>query len=75
VRGAGTLRRRLEEGYAAALLSKRLATVAVDAPVTYEPETLCYRGALTADIEPLFAALGFQRLQRRIPRWQTPRFV
>jgi DNA polymerase I len=75
VRGASALRRKLEGGYAAALLSKRLATIAVDAPVTYEPEILCYRGALAADIEPLFAALGFQRLQRRIPRWQTPRFV
>ena len=75
VRGASALRRKLEVGYAAALLSKRLATIAVDAPITYEPETLCYRGALTADIEPLFAALGFQRLQRRIPRWQVPRLV
>jgi DNA polymerase-1 len=75
VRGAGTLRRRLEEGYAAALLSKWLATVAVDAPVTYEPETLCYRGAVAADVEPLFASLGFQRLQRRIPRWQAARLA
>jgi 5'-3' exonuclease len=72
LRGARALRQKLAVGQAAALLSKRLATIAVDAPVIYQAETLRYRGAMAAEVEPLFAELGFQRLHRRIPHWQPP---
>jgi DNA polymerase-1 len=72
LRGAGALRRKLEVGYDMALLSKRLATIALDAPVVYQPDALRYHGALAADVERLFTELGFARLLNRIPRWQSP---
>jgi 5'-3' exonuclease len=70
LRGASALRRKLAVGEAAARLSKRLATIALQAPVSYDAETLRYRGALTTEVTRLFTELGFERLQRRIPRWQ-----
>ena len=72
LRGAGVLRRKLEVGYDTALLSKRLATIALDAPVSYQSDALRYHGALASDVERLFTELGFERLLRRIPRWQSP---
>jgi 5'-3' exonuclease len=71
LRGAAALRRKLEAGHDTALLSKRLATIALDAPVSYQSEALRYHGALAADVERLFTTLGFERLLRRIPRWQS----
>jgi 5'-3' exonuclease len=71
LRGASALRRKLEVGYDTALLSKRLATIALDAPVIYQSETLRYHGALASDVERLFTELGFEGLLRRIPRWQS----
>ena len=67
IRGAKSLRRKLEEGREAALLSKRLATVATDAPVG-EPD-LAYRGADAARVDPLFARLGLEGVRGRIPKW------
>ena len=49
---------------------KRLATIALQAPVWYDAEALRYRGAVATEVTRLFAELGFERLQRRIPRWQ-----
>jgi 5'-3' exonuclease len=72
LRGASALRRKLEVGYDTALLSKRLATIALDAPVRYQPDALRYHGALAAAVERLFTELGFERLLRRIPHWQSP---
>lgn len=71
LRGAKSLRRKLEEGYEAALLSKRLATIALDAPVTCELDALAYHGADEAELTRLCDELGFQRLKRRIPRWKA----
>ena len=71
LRGAGVLRRKLEAGYDTALLSKRLATIALDAPVSYQSDALRYHGALASDVERLFTELGFERLLHRIPRWQS----
>jgi DNA polymerase-1 len=70
LRGASVLRRKLAAGEDAAHLSKRLATIALQAPVSYDAEALRYRGALATEVARLFAELGFERLQRRIPRWQ-----
>jgi DNA polymerase I len=70
LRGAKTLRRKLESGKAEAFLSKHLATVALDAPAVYDPAALAYHGAVAAAVEPLWDELGFQRLRGRIPRWQ-----
>jgi 5'-3' exonuclease len=70
LRGAKSLRRKLEAGKARAFLSKRLATVALDAPAVFDPEQLAYRGASAIAVEPLWDELGFQRLRGRIPQWQ-----
>jgi hypothetical protein len=50
-----------------AFLSKRLATIALDAPVTYTPDALRYQGAARTEVVALFAELGFQRLSQRLP--------
>jgi 5'-3' exonuclease len=71
LRGASALRDRLAAEEHVALLSKRLATIAVQAPVSYDAEALRYRGAIAPEVTRLFAELGFQRLQQRIPRWQS----
>jgi len=71
LRNARALRQKLEAGQESAFLSKRLATLALDAPVACAPEALYYQGAEAAVVTPLFAELGFQRLSQRIPRWQS----
>jgi 5'-3' exonuclease len=71
LRGARLLMNRLEEGREQALLSKRLATVARDAPVATDLRRLQYRGAEPAKVEALFGRLGFQHLHRRIRCWRV----
>ena len=66
LRNAKTLRQKLEAGRQAAFLSKRLATIALDAPVMCVLEVLHYRGVETTAVLPLFAELGFQRLVQRL---------
>ena len=66
LRNVKTLRQKLETGREAAFLSKRLATIALDAPVTYNPETLRYGGLETTAVLPLFEELGFRRLAQRL---------
>src|SRR5712691_6694818 len=66
LRNAKTLRQKLEAGRPAAFLSRRLATIALDAPVTCALEVLRYRGAETAALLPLFEELGFRRLVQRL---------
>ncbi len=70
VRGAKSLRRKLDEGRDDAFLSKKLATIAQDAPAEFDAESLVYHGAIEAEINPLWDELGFQRLRQRIPKWQ-----
>jgi DNA polymerase-1 len=70
LRGVKALRHKLAVGQEAAFLSKRLATIALDAPVVCDLDALHYRGAVAAEVTPLFEALGFRRLAQRIPRWQ-----
>ena len=71
LRNVKTLRQKLEAGQEIAFLSKRLATIALDAPVACAPDALRYQGAQAAAVTPLFAELGFQRLSQRIARWQV----
>ena len=66
LRNAKTLRQRLEAGRQAAFLSKRLATIALDAPVTCALEVLRYHRAETTAGLPLFEELGFRRLAQRL---------
>lgn len=70
IRGAKSLRRKLESERDTAVLSKQLATIARDAPVVYDAEMFRYRGAMASAIDPLWEELGFQRLRSRISRWR-----
>jgi 5'-3' exonuclease len=61
LRGAASVRRKLEEQREAAFLSRRLTVVAVDAPVEADLDALRCTGPDAALLEPLFARLGFGR--------------
>src|SRR5262245_3522516 len=50
LRNVKPLRQKLEAGQETAFLSKRLATIALDAPVTCAPDALHYRGAQAAAV-------------------------
>lgn len=69
LRGAKSVRQRLETGRDMAFLSKRLAIIARDAPVSYSAEAFHYHGTRHAEIMPLCEALGFQRLGQRLHAW------
>jgi 5'-3' exonuclease len=63
IRGAASIRRKLEEHRDAALLSRRLTVVARDAPADADLEALRYTGADEALVGPLFERLGFGRAE------------
>jgi 5'-3' exonuclease len=65
---AKTLRQKLVVGREAAFLSKRLATIALDAPAVYDPDTLRYSGEITTEVTSLFETLGFRRLSQQLMR-------
>jgi 5'-3' exonuclease len=71
LRGAKALQHKLAAGREMAFLSKRLATIALDAPVVCDLEALCYRGAIATEVMRLCAELGFQHVPRRVLRWQA----
>jgi len=68
LRNAKTLCQKLAVGREAAFLSKRLATIALDAPVVYDPHTLSYCAGVTTEVTSLFENLGFRRLAQQIMR-------
>jgi 5'-3' exonuclease len=68
LRQAKTLRQKLAAGQEAAFLSKRLATIALDAPAVYDPDTLRYSGGITTEVTSLFETLGFRRLSQQLMR-------
>jgi len=69
LRGAKTLYAKLAASREIAFLSKRLATVAVDAPIPSGVglDDLAYKGADPARAEALFDRLGFKTIRERIP--------
>lgn len=69
LRGARAVAGRLADGREAAFLSRRLATIARDAPVVADLGELELSGADPALIDRLFERLGFASLRERIPRW------
>ncbi len=69
IRGAGPLRRRLESQRECALLSKRLAVIATEAPVRADLEQLKLDGADRGRVGALCERLGFESLRDRIERW------
>jgi DNA polymerase-1 len=73
IRGGKALYVKLQEAREMAFLSKRLATVARDAPLPAGFEDLAgleYRGADRAAVEALCLRLGFKSLPKRIERWR-----
>jgi len=76
IRGGKSLYAKLKEAREIALLSKRLATVARDAPLPagiagkVGLADLEYRGADRAAVEALCLRLGFKSLPKRIERWR-----
>lgn len=70
VRGAGSLARKLDEQRDTALLSKRLATVALDAPYDVSPSELIWDGAHRDRVDAVFDRLGFGTIRERIPRYR-----
>lgn len=62
----GALRKRLEENHENALISKKLATIVVDAPVTFDPETFQVGDFDKEALAELFAELEFRTLGRRV---------
>ncbi len=69
IRGAKSLRGKLEAQRETALLSRRLATIATDAPATADLDELRLNGADPELVDPLFEELKFGRIRDRIPRW------
>lgn len=69
VRGARSLRRRLEADRDSAFLSKRLATLSTEAPLSSSLGDLEYSGASRARIALLSDRLGFASLPGRVERW------
>jgi DNA polymerase-1 len=64
IRNSKTLRQKLEAGQESAFLCRRLATIALDAPVTYTSDAFRYQGAPAPAATALLAELGLQRLAR-----------
>lgn len=62
LRGVSRIRRALVEGKETAFLSRRLATVRIDAPVSVELEQLRYTGPKKETLRDLFAQLEFTQL-------------
>lgn len=70
LRGAASVRARLEGCREQALLSKRLATVACDAMAPLSLDELAWRGADRALLDAFSLSTGFSRLDERVKRWR-----
>ena len=66
LRGAKTLGAKLESAREAAFLSRRLATLALDAPVSADLSELAYDGADQEEVQRVFGALGFESIGARV---------
>lgn len=69
IRGAQALQAKLAAARDSAEMSRKLAAIALDVPLSAELESLRYAGACKEEVDTLFAALGFERIQERIPVW------
>lgn len=70
IRGGKSLFTKLGTHRDLAFLSKRLATVATDAPVRADLRELAYRGADSDAVTGLFERLGFKGIRERITAWR-----
>ncbi len=70
IRGARSVRSKLEAGLASARLSRRLVTLAEDAPLDIDgelAEALAWGGPDSGALDAWFERLGFQTLRDRVP--------
>ncbi|MGB5173595.1 MAG: 5'-3' exonuclease H3TH domain-containing protein [Thermoanaerobaculia bacterium] len=70
IRGAASVKAKLESDRERAFLSKELATIYSRIPLDVTFEDLAYRGANRECVEALFQELGFDRIRNRIKIWQ-----
>ena len=70
IRGASSVKVKLEMGRDIAFLSQKLATVHCQISLNTTLEDLIYRGADRQCVEDLFEELGFERIRNRIPKWK-----
>jgi DNA polymerase-1 len=68
LRGARSVRQKLEQQREAAYLSRELARVRSDAPCSLRLQDLRYRGALGVELEPFAERWGLTRVAARVPR-------
>lgn len=68
VRGAKSLRRKLEQQRESAELSRELATVRRDVPLPVSLEALDYRGADSAELDEFAQIWGLGRVAAKVPR-------
>lgn len=69
VRGAKSLRDKLEAGREMATLSRQLVTIATDVQLQAEIARLRYDGARRTAVVPVLETLGFSHTKDRIPFW------
>jgi len=70
IRGASSVKAKLENERDMAFLSQELATVHCQIPLEVSLEDLTYRGADRECVEALFEELGFERIRNRITHWR-----
>jgi 5'-3' exonuclease len=68
LRGAKGLRRKLEDGRASAMMSRRLVDLDAQAPCDLDEEAMTYRGADSATLEAFAEKWGLGRVALRVPR-------
>ena len=71
LRGAVRIKNCLEKNRALAFLSKELATLANDVPIDLDLATTKYLGAHKEKVQDLFDQLGFNKIRKKIERWQS----
>jgi 5'-3' exonuclease len=69
IRGAASVRAKLETGREMAFLSQELATVHCQIRLKVTLDDLAYRGADRDCVDALFTELGFERIRQRITKW------
>lgn len=69
IRGASSVKAKLEKSRDMAFLSQQLATVHCQIPLEVSLEDLAYRGADRDCVDALFSELGFDRIRHRITKW------
>lgn len=61
----GKLKERVEQFGEQAILSKKLATINIEVPLTYEPDKLVYKGPNKEVLTPIFEEMEFKTMMAR----------